>query len=123
MQVVYHALTEAGISVWTDEGLAVGTHSWEESIERAINEAACLVVLMSPDAKRSKWVQTEVSYAQDIGLDVFPILLRANRRKSIPLAKTQSTRSEIRCHFRRHSRGAWRGVVQRSVHRACALSV
>ena len=85
MHVVYRALIDAGLSVWTDEGLAVGTQDWENAIEQAIDGACCMVVLMSPAAKQSKWVRTEVSYALDGGLDVFPLLLRGNKRQSIPL--------------------------------------
>ena len=85
MHIVYDALTGAGLTVWTDEGLAVGTHSWENAIEQAIEDAQCMVVLLSPNAKRSKWVRTEVEYALDIGLEVLPVLLEGNKRQSIPL--------------------------------------
>ena len=47
--------------------------------------ALAMVVLTSPAAKQSKWVRTEVSYALDGGLDVFPLLLRGDKRQSIPL--------------------------------------
>ena len=83
MQVVYRALTDAGLTVWTDEGLAVGTHSWQNAIEQAVNDAECVVVLMSPDAKLSKWVNIEVNYALEIGLDVLPVLIRGQRRQAV----------------------------------------
>ena len=83
MHVVYRALTDAGLSVWTDEGLAVGTHSWENAIEQAIKEAEFMVVLMSPDAKQSKWVNIEVKYGLGIGLHVLPVLIRGELQESV----------------------------------------
>ena len=83
MQIVYRALTDAGLSVWTDEGLAVGTHSWQNAIEQAINQAESMVVLMSPAAKQSRWVNLEVSYAQEIGLTLYPLLIKGQRREAV----------------------------------------
>ena len=49
-----------GWSVWIDKGLRVGSENWKQAIDEAIRQAKCLVVILSPDAKKSKWVMTEI---------------------------------------------------------------
>ena len=83
MQQVMRLLESAGFSVWTDEGLEPGTDRWQTAIENAIERTQCTVVLLSPDAKQSRWVSIEVSYAQELGRRVFPILLSGNKREAI----------------------------------------
>jgi formylglycine-generating enzyme required for sulfatase activity len=83
MQRVIKLLKDAGLSVWTDEGLEPGTDRWQVAIEEAIESTHCTVVLLSPDAKASRWVGIEVSYAQECGRRIFPVLLRGNKRESV----------------------------------------
>ena len=64
MRQVQEVLRAAGLAVWTDEGLESGTQSWRSAIEEAIEQASALVVLLSPNAKASRWVDNEVGYAQ-----------------------------------------------------------
>jgi hypothetical protein len=56
-------LARAGVEAWTDEGIEVGTPNWQLAIERAIEESACLVCVLTPAAKRSAWVREELAYA------------------------------------------------------------
>ncbi len=48
MHVVQEALREAGLSVWTDEGLEPGRQSWQDVIAEALKQAHAMVVLLSP---------------------------------------------------------------------------
>jgi formylglycine-generating enzyme required for sulfatase activity len=83
MQQVVRLLRDADLSVWTDKGLEPGTDRWQMAIEEAIESTQCTVVLLSPDAKVSRWVSIEVSYAQECGRRIFPVLLRGIKRKSV----------------------------------------
>ncbi len=56
-------LAGAGIRVWWDDAEISAGENWAEAIERALREADALVVLLSPDAVRSRWVRREVDYA------------------------------------------------------------
>jgi hypothetical protein len=56
MCVVHDILHATGLSVWIDEGLAPGTPSWTAAIQEAIQQAAAFVVLRSPAAQASTWV-------------------------------------------------------------------
>jgi len=42
MRAVQEILREAGLSVWTDEGLKPGTPSWQAAIEEAVAQAQAL---------------------------------------------------------------------------------
>ena len=72
-------LRKQGIKVWVDnEKLTPGTPAWEEEIEKAINSAYAVVVILSPDAKNSEWVRREITYADQYRKRVFPVLVNCD---------------------------------------------
>jgi hypothetical protein len=93
-------LREQGINVWVDnEELVPGTPIWEEEIEKAIISTGATVVLLSPDSKNSEWVRREISYADENGKRIFPILIAGNERNCI-IPKTWGRRKkEERVNF------------------------
>jgi hypothetical protein len=62
-QAVAAHLIARGLRVWWDEDIAPGT-TWVESIEQALNNARCVIVLWSESSVRSKWVRKEARYAE-----------------------------------------------------------
>lgn len=72
-----------GLAVWTDENLQPGTDNWRRSIQDAIREAGCLVVVMSPDSAQSEWVQREVAFAEAVRKPIFPILARGTEENAV----------------------------------------
>jgi formylglycine-generating enzyme len=70
---VVHALERAGWSVWWDPTIEPG-ETWDEVIEKALDEARCEVVLWSQESVRSRWVRTEAEEGQRRGILV-PALL------------------------------------------------
>jgi hypothetical protein len=99
MQRVRDDLRSNSFSVWTDEGIHPGTVSWKESIEKAIRGAGILLVLLSPDANDSTWVQREIDYAEVQGIPVLPILVRGEPRDSIPFALAGAQFVDLRSHY------------------------
>lgn len=99
MQRLRDDLRANGLSVWTDEGIHPGTISWKESIEKAIRGAGLLLVLLSPDANDSKWVQREIDYAEVQGITVLPILVRGEPRDAIPFALAGAQFVDLRAHY------------------------
>ncbi len=77
-------LRAAGFTVWTDEGIEPGAPSWKMEIERAISDAALLVVLLSPDAAQSKWVRAEIDYAETREKPLYPVLVRGDMKTAVP---------------------------------------
>lgn len=70
-----HLFSE-GFEVWLDrERLKPGTRFTPE-LERAVKECAALIVIMSPEAKDSPWVENEVLTAKNAKKLIFPVLLR-----------------------------------------------
>jgi hypothetical protein len=79
-------LRSEGINIWVDnEKLIPGTPIWEAEIEKAIIGAGATVVLLSPDSKDSIWVRRELSYSEQYGKRIFPVLVRGNEDSSVPL--------------------------------------
>lgn len=88
----------AGLSVWTDEQLEPGTPSWKDSIQEAIEEAGCVVVVLSPDAKKSPWVERELGYAASRGIKIFPVLARGTEQDAVPFELINAQWIDIRGH-------------------------
>lgn len=57
-QRVAAGLEAAGISVWWDRNIQIGSE-WDKSIEEALTAAKCVVVLWTSHAKQSRWVRAE----------------------------------------------------------------
>lgn len=86
MRRVVAFLRKQGIKAWVDnERLIPGTPIWEQEIEKAINGAYAVVVILSPDAKNSEWVRREITYADQYHKRVFPVLVNGDEDSSIPL--------------------------------------
>ena len=96
---VRESLSGEGLSVWTDENLTPGTPSWKQAIERAIEDAGCVVVLLSPEAKKSEWVANELGYANTHGIAVFPALIRGEEKEAVPLELINAQRIDARTRF------------------------
>ncbi|MEP7134234.1 MAG: toll/interleukin-1 receptor domain-containing protein [Chloroflexota bacterium] len=86
MRRIVAFLRKQGIKIWLDnENLIPGTPIWEEEIEKAINTASAVVVVMSPDSKNSEWVRREISLADQNRLRIFPVLVRGDEETSVTL--------------------------------------
>jgi hypothetical protein len=81
---VQKALEKRGLSVWVDDrGIAPG-ESWQEAVQEAIDKACVVVVILSPDAKESRYVNRELNYADNQKKRIFPILARGSAKNAIP---------------------------------------
>jgi len=66
-----------GLKPWMDDRIDFGD-LWWQTIVRAIEASAAFVVLMTPEARASRWVHREVLLADRLGRPVFPLLLRGD---------------------------------------------
>ena len=96
MQRVRDDLRAAGLSVWTDEGIEPGSFSWKEAIESAIRETGILIVLLSPSANDSRWVQREIDYAEAQGKYILPLLIQGDIQDAVPFALAGSQFVDMR---------------------------
>ncbi len=66
-------LNAAGFTVWYDlSGLDGGT-TWGSEIQSAIENSQFFLVVLSPNALASKWVQREFLFAENCNLKVIPL--------------------------------------------------
>ncbi|MFN8374259.1 MAG: SUMF1/EgtB/PvdO family nonheme iron enzyme [Anaerolineae bacterium] len=66
-----------GFDVWIDDRIDYG-EDWWRAIVRAIKSCTAFVVLMSPDSGESRWVQREVTLADELRKPTFPLLLEGD---------------------------------------------
>ena len=87
MEDIKRALENEGLRIWVDHiGLPPGTPGWQKTIETAIEEAHCVLVILSPSAKESEWVGDEIAYAKSRSKDLIPVLVRGSEKDAIPIA-------------------------------------
>jgi hypothetical protein len=96
MQQVKQSFYEAGLSVWTDEGIEVGTDDWQEAIGDAIKDTKALVCICSPDAIASRWVKAELKRAELRKKPIFLILARGDELYAIPFGYEHHQFTDIR---------------------------
>lgn len=78
-------LTGCGFDVWKDsEGIAVGDN-FPGAISRALDEADEFIILVSPAALRSDWVDSEINMAMAKQCRILPVVLQGVANKDIPL--------------------------------------
>jgi hypothetical protein len=66
----------AGMEVWMSEHSLQLGQEWSKEIDENIRSAFALVVVITPDAKASEYVNYEWSFAVGAGVPVFPVLLK-----------------------------------------------
>jgi hypothetical protein len=89
-----------GFNVWVDESdIEPGTPTWEAAIQGAIENSPCMVVIMSPDSKHSKWVIREISYAELHNVRIFPVLARGNELDAVPVRLSTTMWVDIRSDY------------------------
>jgi hypothetical protein len=62
--MLVEALSSRGLSVWWDRQIAAG-QNYHRTIERAIDQARCVVVLWTSDSVHSDWVAEEAALARE----------------------------------------------------------
>jgi formylglycine-generating enzyme required for sulfatase activity len=77
-------LHKRGLETWMDDRIDFGDRWWQ-TIVQAIHASAAFVVVMTPDAEQSEWVEREILLAQRERKPIFPLLLRG---QGIPLLVT-----------------------------------
>ena len=77
-------LVNAGHKVWIDRSLQVG-EDWKQSIEKKLEEADEVIVVLSSNATASKWVQHEGSIAYGLKKQMYPVLIEELPVDELPI--------------------------------------
>lgn len=96
MRRLHADLDAAGFTIWTDEDLTPGTPSWMSSVEESIQSTGCVVVVLTPESKKSRWVERELARAMAYDTAVFPLLAKGDERTSVPLILSSHQWADIR---------------------------
>jgi nucleotide-binding universal stress UspA family protein len=64
-----------GFEPWMDDRIDFGDRWWQ-TIVQAVRASAAAIVVMTPEAEESEWVEREILLAQREGKPLFPLLLR-----------------------------------------------
>ncbi len=67
-------LIKSGFSVWIDDRIEYG-EDWWPAIIKAVRSSYALIIIMTPDSYKSRWVQREVQLADSLNKTIFPLLL------------------------------------------------
>jgi formylglycine-generating enzyme required for sulfatase activity len=92
-------LEKAGFSVWTDEGIEPGTPLWDEAIEEALEQAGCMVVILTPNAKHAKGLRDEIHYANIHNVRIFPLLVEGDEKSSVPYRLSGTQWVDLRASY------------------------
>jgi hypothetical protein len=99
MQKVRATLTAAKLTVWTDTSLTPGNDEWRKAVVKAISGAGCMVIILSPDAKESNWVMSQLRDALAHDLTVFPVLAQGDLITSVPPELAHTTLTDIQQNY------------------------
>lgn len=73
-----------GLNSWTDRDITPGSPKWQREIFLSINRASCMIVILSPEAKISKWVNIEIQEGLKENKWIIPLLASGDAETSIP---------------------------------------
>ncbi|HEX3050918.1 MAG TPA: SUMF1/EgtB/PvdO family nonheme iron enzyme [Aggregatilineaceae bacterium] len=72
-------LEAARFDVWMDESDLVPSEQWWPTIENNIYTCAAFIVIMSNNARGSRWVEREILYAEKLNKPIFPVLMQGEQ--------------------------------------------
>lgn len=88
-------LQDAGLAVWVDQHLVQGGHDWMDAIEQALYECWLMLVIISPDAVNSRFVQMEYRYFVNREKSVLPVIYKPVPRMPVEMASLRSIEYDI----------------------------
>jgi len=82
-------LEAAGHHVWQDVDDLRGGQDWLTAIDQALKQCDRMVLVLSPAALASNWVQNEVAQAISLRKAVIPVLIQATTELPFYLTRIQ----------------------------------
>jgi TIR domain len=77
---VVSALTQrmqkAGFQLWVDQGFLVGGEDWMDAIGEALKKCSICLLVMSPDAMRSRYVKMEYRFFFNNDKPIVPVMVK-----------------------------------------------
>ena len=70
-------LKKAGLDVWYDVSGIAGGDRWRSEIENALRASQFVLVVLSPDAITSEWVEREFLFSSNLKRKIIPLMYRS----------------------------------------------
>ncbi len=79
VQKLVDALERQGFNPWIDvDELRAGTR-WQERLHKQIESCDAYLLILSPNSRKSKWVEDELTLAKNLDKPIFPLLLEETK--------------------------------------------
>jgi len=85
-------LEQRGFEVWIDDGIDYGT-SWPRAIQENLDASTAVIVILTPRAWASDWVQSELARAKRKHIPVYPLLLEGDYWLAVESTQTVDVRT------------------------------
>jgi hypothetical protein len=72
-------LERRGYSFWIDQENIPGGSRWWQEVAKSVRNCCAIIVVMTPEAEQSEWVEKEIMIGKEENKPIFPLLLRGKR--------------------------------------------
>lgn len=107
-------LEAEGFGVWMDESQIEPSTRWWPTIEQNIDGCAAFLVVMSPAAHESEWVEREILRAEKQRKPVFPVLLAGEEWSRLANIQYADMRAGLNARLPSHLLKALHNAVHRA---------
>lgn len=76
------SLEKYGVQTWQDSKIKAG-EDWVNAIKHYLEQAKCLIIVLSPKTGESEWVNWELEYAQLHKKPIIPVLVQGKKTESL----------------------------------------
>ena len=77
-------LHDAGFTVWIDDSFNNDSVTSKTYVVEEIQNAICMIVLLSPSAKKARSVNMYIDIARILNKTIFPVLIAGDQQSSVP---------------------------------------
>jgi len=95
-------LENEGFAVWMDEAQLTPSARWWKDIEKNIDSCSAFVVVMSPNAYESDWVEREILRAENKKKPLYPALLAGDPWSRLANIQFEDLRAGLRSRPSKH---------------------
>lgn len=116
-------LENEGFAVWMDEARLTPSARWWKDIEKNIDSCSAFVVVMSPDAYESDWVEREILRAESKKKPLYPVLLAGDPWSRLANIQFEDLRAGLRSRPSKHFLDSLRQKIAPGKPRAVQFTV
>jgi hypothetical protein len=99
MQRIRDNLQRVGLKIWAGDAIEPGSDQWRKQVPNAVRNAAVVVVLMSPAANRSEWVERELDLAKSVGVEILPLMVSGEVHQALLPALAEMEYIDLRADY------------------------